>query len=137
MIATSLLASTVAAPAADAAGTHWGPIYAKSGQTNVASADGDFANNGGVYATVGANWHDLRADGNPVFIRVEFFFLIKGSWESAGDTESSRTTTNASGALSRRLRVDATAARAAIHVCADRAAIPDTCSRDAIVSFNY
>ncbi|MFF3401474.1 hypothetical protein ACFYW6_23555 [Streptomyces sp. NPDC002659] len=137
MVAASLLASTVVAPAANAAGKRWGPIYAKSGHTAIGSADGDFANNGGVYATVGANWRDLRNDGMPTFVRVEFFFLVEGKWESAGSSESARTHTHASGPLSRRLRHEATAARAAIHVCVDRNALPDFCSRDAIVSFNY
>jgi hypothetical protein len=43
------------APAAHAPGKPWGTIYTRTSAGNAAATHGDFANNGGVYATVGAN----------------------------------------------------------------------------------
>jgi hypothetical protein len=138
VVAASLFASTVVTPAAHAAGKSWGTIYARTAAGNIASAYGDFANNGGVYATVGGNWRDLRpSDGDPAYLEVEFLFYKAGKWESAGSSQSSRTDSSASGPLSRKLRADATAARAAIKVCIDRNNWADLCSPEAIVSFNY
>lgn len=137
VVVASLLASTVTAPAASAVGKRWGTIYAQDGGRNISSADGDFANNGGVYATVGANWRDLYDDGRASYVEVNFSYYVKGKWEGAGQTQSARTTTRASQALSSRLKHDGTAARAVIKVCIDRSRLPDICSRDAVVSFNY
>lgn len=136
-VVASLLASTVTAPAANAVGKRWGTIYAMDGDRKISSADGDFANNGGVYATVGANWRDLYNDGRASYVEVNFAYYVKGKWESAGKTQSSRTTTHASQALSSRLKHDGTAARAVIKVCVDRNHLPDICSNDAVVSFSY
>ncbi|MFJ3842247.1 hypothetical protein [Streptomyces sp. NPDC090054] len=138
LAAASVAASLVVAPTAQAAGKSWGPIHARVSAGNVASASGDFANNGGVYATVGANWRDLRAgDGDPVYVEAEFFFLKNGKWESAGSSQTLRTDTSASGSLSRRLRQDAHGARAVIKVCADRTRWADLCSSESVVSFSY
>ena len=106
--------------------------------------DLDFANNGGVYATVGANWSDLRSNGHSVFVEVDFYFYEKGGivgqqwgWYKDKSVESSRTSTSASGPLSRRLHAAATAARASIKVCEDVPAGGDHCSAPTIKSFNY
>lgn len=134
----TVLASTVMAPAAHAAGKKWGPIYAKTDGTSAAAAWGDFANNGGVYATVGANWTDLKyTDGWDAYVEVQFTFWKQGRWQYASTVQSKRTYDTASGPLSARLRSDATAARAVIKVCVDRSARPDVCSPTSIVSFNY
>ncbi|MEU7062907.1 hypothetical protein [Streptomyces sp. NPDC046161] len=138
VVAASLLTAVLATAPAEAAGKSWGKLYARDDSGKLARAYGDFANNGGVYATVGANWDDLRrSDHNPVYVEAEFFFLKNGKWESAGTTQTPRTDTSASGSMSRKLRHDAHAARAVIKVCVDRAHWSDICPPQAVVSFSY
>ncbi|AYG85153.1 hypothetical protein DWB77_07370 [Streptomyces hundungensis] len=138
LVAASLLTSFLATSPAAAQGKAWGKLYARNDSGKLARAYGDFANNGGVYATVGANWDDLRrSDHNPVYVEAEFFFLKGGKWESAGTTQTARTDTSDSGSMSRKLRHDAHAARAVIKVCVDRAHWSDVCSPSAVVSFSY
>ncbi|MCM2388302.1 hypothetical protein [Streptomyces albipurpureus] len=139
VVTASLVTSTlVTTPAAHAASKKWGNIYAQSGSTRLATANGDFANNGNVYATVGGNWWDLRNDNRPTYLKVEFFFKKGGKWRSAGTSKSDPTHEKGNGPISRRLRADATAARANIQVCVRRTSIaPDICSPRATPSFNY
>ncbi|GLZ41605.1 hypothetical protein [Actinokineospora sp. NBRC 105648] len=136
VVATVFGSLVLIAPAAQAAGKPWGTIYTRTSAGNAAAAHGDFANNGNVYATVGANWTDLRSGDGKAYVKVEFFFYKNQKWESAGSSESAHTSTSASGPLSRRLRVDASAARAAIKVCIESIFV-DPCSPEAILSFNY
>lgn len=142
--ATALAAVSLAAPAANAAGQHWGTVYAKdSAGNNLASANGDFANNGGVYATVGANWSDLRSNGNSVYVQVDFYFYENGGplgrlgWYKDKTVQSSRTSGSAHGPLSRALHSGAKQARAVIKVCEDINNHTDVCSSSVIKSFSY
>jgi hypothetical protein len=69
-------------------------------------------------------------------VKIEFFFYKNQKWESAGTSQTPDTSSSASGPFSRRLKVDASAARATIKVCI-KSVFVDPCSPEAIVSFNY
>ncbi|MBB5897815.1 hypothetical protein ACFFS4_27470 [Kutzneria kofuensis] len=142
--AAALVTASLAAPAANAAGQHWGTIYVVDRGDKVGAAYGDFANNGGVYATVGANWVDMRNDGNPIYVEVWFSFWEEdtdGKWRWVNDkavqsTRSSRFKP-VGAPLSTRLHSAATQARAEIKVCEDINLTTDICSAHAILSFSY
>ncbi len=145
--ATTVLAATsLLAPVASAAGKPWGTLYAVDRGNKAAAAYGDFANNGGVYATVGANWADMLNDGNAVYVQASFSFWEKstssGQWEWVPDPSSHQTARSSrfkyvNGSLSARLHAGATQARADIKVCEDINLTTDICSPHAIVSFSY
>ncbi|GAA1319892.1 hypothetical protein GCM10009610_47660 [Pseudonocardia xinjiangensis] len=142
---TILLATALALPSpAYAAGTPW-TVTASSGSTKLAQAKGDFANNGGVYATAGINYTDLRNNGRGVYVQVDWWFyrspapgLPKG-WvqENASQTSRTQTATWATASLSKQLRGDAQQVKAQIKVCEDVPNRGDICSPPANVSFSY
>lgn len=135
---------SVAAPVANAATQHWGTIYVYDHGGKVGAGYGYFADNGGVYATVGANWVDMLNDGNAIYVQVDFSFWEKdhtGQWDWVPDksVQSSRNSRfkPVGGPLSTRLHAGATQARADIKVCEDISLTTDICSAHAIVSFSY
>lgn len=142
--AAALVAASLAAPAANAAPVKWGTIHATDGGVNVAAAYGDFANNGGVYATVGANWADMREDGNAVYVQVDFTFYERvlglWGWHDGGSVQSTRSSrfVYVGAPLSVKLHSGATKARASIKVCEDiRPGQHDKCSAPTIQTFSY
>jgi hypothetical protein len=145
--AAALLAASVVAPQAGAATPQkWGTLYAMSDGIKLGAAYGDFANNGGVYATVGANWADMVDNGHPVFVDAQFSFWeknIKGEWDwvpdPRGDVQSARSSRfkYVGAPLSVRLHSGATQARVEIRVCEDVKHHFDHCSGSAILSFAY
>jgi hypothetical protein len=144
--ATALAAVSLAAPAANAAGKTWGTIYVMDNGVKVGAGYGDFADNGGVYATVGANWVDMRNDGNPIYVEVAFSFWEKdatGTWDWVPDTTVQSTRSSrfkpVGAPLSTRLQYHSSAnqVRANIKVCEDIKLTTDICSAHAILSFSY
>jgi hypothetical protein len=141
------LSAVLITPTASAAGQHWGTISAKDKTGNVlAEANGDFANNGGVYATVGANYRDMRNDDRPVYVEVSFYFWevpttsTEAQWVDAEDTQQTSRYSGGkwSGApISTRLHPGSDRARAVIKVCEDVPSHTDPCSPDVTVTFNY
>jgi hypothetical protein len=143
--AAALVTASLLAPVANAAGKPWGTLYAVDRGNKAAAAYGDFANNGGVYATVGANWADMLNDGNAVYVQADFSFWERnsqGEWDWVPDPSSRQTPRSSrfkyvSGSLSVKLHANATQARAAIKVCEDINLTTDICSPYAILSFSY
>lgn len=129
---------------AHAAGTPWA-VTAYNGSTPVAKAYGDFANNGGVYATAGINMVDMSNNGNPVFVEVTFYFWTRPfigapeMWLQVDKKQTARTQRMkyVPTELSTRLKSSSSKARASIKVCEDRNAAQDKCSAPAIVAFEY
>jgi hypothetical protein len=140
VVTTALLAPT----AVQAAGVPWS-VTAMNGSTPIAKAYGDFANNGGKYATVGMNWVDMSNNGNPVYVEVYWSYWMQdaaGTWYWAtggGKQQSARSSRMkyVSGNLSDRLDHDGVRARAEIKVCEDRNNARDKCSSTKSVYFNY
>lgn len=139
-----LATGAVLAPPASAANPTWA-VTAPSSGTPLAKANGDFANNGGVYATVGINYVDMSNNGKGVFVEVEFWFYriygpgLPSVWEKVDTKQTARTQrmryvpTN----LSTRLPGNGHSARAKIKVCEDVPRRGDVCSNQAQVSFDY
>lgn len=143
--AGALVMTSVQVSAANAAGSPWGTIYAVDRGNKAAAAYGDFANNGGVYATVGANYADMLNDGNAVYVQVNFSFWKKdhtGEWNWVPDSKRVQSPRSSRFVyvgvpLSRKLDPSATGVRAHIKVCEDINNTTDICSPSAIKSFNY
>ncbi|WP_154676337.1 hypothetical protein [Amycolatopsis benzoatilytica] len=140
----ALVAASLLAPEANAAGQHWGTVYVVDRGDKVGAGYGDFANNGGVYATVGANWVDMRNDGNPIYVEAAFSFWkedVDGKWRWVlGKTVQSARSSRfkpVGDSLSARLDAAATQVRADIKVCEDIDLTTDICSPHAILSFSY
>jgi hypothetical protein len=140
VVAAALLAPTQA----QAAGQPWS-VQASNGTSIVAKAYGDFANNGGVYATVGANWVDMSNNGNPVYVEVEWQFYVWSPqfgwyWATGGDNSQTARSSRmkyVSGSLSRKLDSGGTKAKAKIKVCEDRNNAKDICSGYQTLIFDY
>ncbi|MFD4639766.1 hypothetical protein ACFWN2_20795 [Lentzea sp. NPDC058436] len=129
---------------AQAAGTPWS-VTAYNGSTSIAKANGDFANNGGVYATAGINMADTSNNGSPVYVEVKFYFWTRpfiGApeiWMEVDKKQTSRTSSAkyVTANVSTRLRPSSSKARASIMVCEDRNNKADKCSAPSIVAFDY
>jgi hypothetical protein len=144
LAAAAVATSIVLAPAANAANPTWSVTVSKSGAA-LGKANGDFSNNGGVYATTGINYVDMSNNKNGVYVEVEFWFYktyapgIPSLWERTKIEQTGRTqrmkfvpTT-----LSAHLPGNADKARAKIKVCEDVPNRGDVCSAQAVVSFDY
>ncbi|WP_152546824.1 hypothetical protein [Amycolatopsis orientalis] len=138
-------AATLFAPAsASAAGLPWA-VTADSGGTPIAKAYGDFADNGGVFATVGINYVDMSNNGSPVYVEVSFFFWEDSStgvrwvpdYPASKQTARTQRMKYVSTELSTRLHSTSSQARAEIKVCEDRNLAYDRCSPPAIKTFTY
>lgn len=139
-----LATGIVLAPAASAANPTWA-VTAPSSGTPLAKANGDFANNGGVYATAGINYVDMSNNGKGVYVEVEFWFYrylapgLPEIWYRDAVKQTPRTQrmkyvpTN----LSMRLPSLGSKARAKIRVCEDVPNKVDVCSNWSVVSFDY
>lgn len=115
----------------------WGPIAVTvaGGSGQLGKAYGDFANNGGVYATVGINYVDMFDNGIPVYVEVNWYYMYGGfpgsgtwKWYKKSQTERTQRMKYVPTELSHRLRYDSWAVRADIKVCEDRVRALDRCS---------
>ncbi|MFD8497322.1 hypothetical protein [Amycolatopsis sp. NPDC059657] len=146
IVAGAFVAAALIVPtSASAANAQW-TVNAYSGSTLRAKAYGDFANNGGVYATAGINYVDMLNNGNPVFVEVHWSFWrtpVGGSnpvWiaeEKYKQTARTERMKYVPTSLSKGLRSDSNRVRAIITVCEDRNLNFDICSDPAIVAFDY
>ncbi|WP_020660471.1 hypothetical protein [Amycolatopsis benzoatilytica] len=144
--AAGVATGTVLAPTpASAANAQW-KVNAYSGSTLHAKAYGDFANNGGVYATVGINYVDMLNNGNPVYVEVHWSFWRTPVGSSTPvwypekvykQTDRTERMKYVPTSLSKGLRGDSNKVRATIKVCEDRPHNFDICSDPAIVAFDY
>jgi hypothetical protein len=127
-----------------AAGTQWA-VTAYNGSTPIAKANGDFANNGGVYATAGINYVDMSNNGHSVYVQVDWWYFrspapglpkgwVKEDNKQTPHTERMKYTATE---LSRRLQPEAQQVKAQIKVCEDVPHRGDICSAPANVSFSY
>lgn len=147
IVVTLACASVFSATApAFAAGASWGEITAYDGSVPLAAAKGDFANNGGVYATVGANWRDIANDGHKSYVEVVFYQFYRSptaeypeEWHQTGKVQSERYDGKSwkGTPLSSRLNSLANKARAVIKVCVDIPNKGDKCSAGATMTFNF
>lgn len=142
-MATVVAAALLTPTQAQAAGQAWS-VEANNGSTIIAKAYGDFANNGGVYATVGANWVDMANNGNPVYVEVEWqFYVYSGMgwyWATGGDNSQTARSSRmkyVSGSLSRKLPSNGSKAKAKMKVCEDRNNAKDRCSGYKSLTFDY
>ncbi|GAB2857274.1 hypothetical protein GCM10027200_67010 [Lentzea nigeriaca] len=142
---TAFAAAGLLLPAqAQAAGTPWA-VTAYNGSTPIAKAYGDFANNGGVYATAGINMVDMSNNGNPVYVEVQFQFWTRPfigapeMWLDVSKQQTGRTSRMkyVPANLSTRLKPSSSKARALIKVCEDRNNAADKCSAQAFAAFEY
>ncbi|GGU20312.1 hypothetical protein [Lentzea flava] len=139
-----LATGVVFAPTASAANPTWAVTALRSGAP-IAKANGDFSNNGGVYATTGINYVDMSNNGRGVYVEVEFwFYLYLGpglpeAWHMNDVKQTPRTQRMryVPTELSTRLPGNGSKARAKIKVCEDVPSRGDVCSTKAVVSFDY